>query len=262
MPIVMSIKKYRITGKRTTSIISYNIQELLCQNVPGISHKTGLVFEILSLAKCRIDFDSFTGCIADLLNQTEEMKFIDKENRRMSFKEFVKDYEKSSVLSRYFRKRGIHSFYSKTFGEVKYIGERPKETCKKLLMTDKSGQFGTLATGTDDSNIAEVTSPASNISGKDDISTKNRDFHDNPDSTPKSPVGHSLEESPYYSIIETAPLLNRTRYTCKLHPERLFIDLPGVEHHCKYDDPDLHKFEALRSTSKWNMNVSSGEEAA
>jgi hypothetical protein len=221
-----------------------------------------LIFEILSLAKCRIDLDNFTGCIADLLNQTEEMKFIDKENRRMPIKEFVEDYEKSSVLRRYFRKRGIHSFHNNMFGEMKYIGEKHEETCKKLSMTDKTGRFDTLVIGTHDNNTAEVTSPVHNISGKDSTSTKLRDFHDNPDSLPEPPFEHSLQESPYYSIIETAPIMNRTRYTCKLHPEILFIDVPGVEHHCKYEDPDLHKSEVLRSTSKTHTAVSSGEEAA
>jgi hypothetical protein len=107
-----------------------------------------LIFEILSLAKCRIDLDNFMGCIADLLNQTEEMKFIDLDNRRMSIKEFIQNYEKNSVLSRYFRKRGIHSFHSNTFGEMKYIGEKHEETCKKLSMTDNTGRFDTLAIGT------------------------------------------------------------------------------------------------------------------
>jgi hypothetical protein len=146
---------------------------------------------------------------------------------------------------------------------MKYIGEKHEETCKKLSMTDNTGQFDTLAIGTHDNNTAEIMSPAAtNISEKDSTSTKNGDFHDNPDSLPEPPFGHSLQESPYYSIIETAPIMNRTRYTCKLHPEILFIDVPGVEHHCKYEDPDLHKSEVLRSTSKTHTAVSSGEEAA
>lgn len=72
----------------------------------------------------------------------------------------------------------------------------------------------------------------------------------------------TLQESPYYSIIETAPIMNRTRYICKLHPEILFIDVAGVEHHCKYKDPDLHRSEALRFASKMYATMSSGEEAA
>jgi hypothetical protein len=222
-----------------------------------------LIFEILGLAKCRIDLDNFAGCIADLLNQTEKMKFFNTDNRRMSIREFTEEYQKNSDLRRYFRKRGIHSFHSNIFGDIKYIGRIYEKTCNKLSLTDKTGQIDTCAIGTHDNSIAEVTSAAAtNISQKDDTSTKNRNIHDNLDSPSEPPFGHSLQESPYYSIIETAPILNRTRYTCKLHPERLFIDLPGVEHHCKYDDPDLHKFEALRSTSKWNTTISSGEEAA
>lgn len=56
--------------------------------------------------------------------------------------------------------------------------------------------------------------------------------------------------------------MNKTRYTCKLRPRILFIDLAGVEHHYKYEDPGLHRSEALRFASKMYATVSLGEEAA
>ena len=56
--------------------------------------------------------------------------------------------------------------------------------------------------------------------------------------------------------------MNKTRYTCKINPKILFIDLAGVEHHYEYKDPDLHRSEALRFASKMFATVSLGEEAA
>lgn len=56
--------------------------------------------------------------------------------------------------------------------------------------------------------------------------------------------------------------MNKTRYARKLHPRILFIDLAGVEHHYKYEDPDLHRSDALRFASKMYATVSLGEEAA
>jgi hypothetical protein len=213
-----------------------------------------LVFEILGLAKCRIDLDHFTGCIADLLNQTEEIKFIDREGRRMSISDFVKEYEKTSVLRRYFRKRGIHSFHSKIFGDMKYIGETQEETCKKLSMTDVTVQFDTSAINDDDNkkmNIAEVVSSTTSMMNKDTMLAEIEEFfHDNPD-TPWQPLPeHNLEQSPCYYIIEKDRFKSgQTYYRCKIHPEVWNINLVGIEHHCKYKDPDLHKSEVLRLIS-------------
>jgi hypothetical protein len=33
---------------------------------------------------------------------------------------------------------------------------------------------------------------------------------------------------------------------CKLHPKFKNINLSSIEHHCKYDNPELHKSEILR----------------
>lgn len=74
---------------------------------------------------------------------------------------------------------------------------------------------------------------------------------------------HDLEHSPCYPIIDIDKFETMgTYYRCKIHRKAWSPDLIGIEHHCKYDDPDLHKSEVLRSTSKTHMTVSSGEEAA
>lgn len=59
---------------------------------------------------------------------------------------------------------------------------------------------------------------------------------------------HDLEASPCYPIIEKDMLqtMRRIYYRCKLHPEVWNIDLRGIEHHCKYDEPDDHKTQILK----------------
>ena len=106
-----------------------------------------LIFEILSLAKCRFDLDHFDGCLADFLNQSEEIKFIDRDNKgRMLVREFLEDYEKTSTLNRYFRRARFRSYYSNMFGNIKFLGNLEKETCEKLPKKDNILQFDNLAT--------------------------------------------------------------------------------------------------------------------
>ena len=38
-------------------------------------------------------------------------------------------------------------------------------------------------------------------------------------------------------------------YYCKVHPSIENIYLETVEHHCKYEEPDVHKLEILRLLS-------------
>jgi hypothetical protein len=106
-----------------------------------------LIFEILSLAKCRFDLDHFEGCLADFLNQSMEMKFIDRDNKgRMSVREFVEDYEKTSTLNRYFRSAGFRCYHSNIFGNIKFLGNLDKGTCEKLSMKGNILQFDNPAT--------------------------------------------------------------------------------------------------------------------
>jgi hypothetical protein len=114
-----------------------------CRNIP----EDWLIFEILSLAKCRFDLDHFEGCLADFLNQSMEMKFIDRDNKgRMSVREFVEDYEKTSTLNRYFRSAGFRCYHSNIFGNIKFLGNLDKGTCEKLSMKGNILQFDNPAT--------------------------------------------------------------------------------------------------------------------
>jgi hypothetical protein len=62
---------------------------------------------------------------------------------------------------------------------------------------------------------------------------------------------HNLEESPCHPIIEkdTLQTMGRIYYRCKLHPEVWNVDLRGIEHHCKYNEPDNHKTQILNLLS-------------
>jgi hypothetical protein len=52
---------------------------------------------------------------------------------------------------------------------------------------------------------------------------------------------HDLEQSPCRPIIDTGKLetMEKTFYRCKIHPNVWNIDLIGIEHHCKYQEPDI-----------------------
>ena len=62
---------------------------------------------------------------------------------------------------------------------------------------------------------------------------------------------HNLEQSPCRPIIDTDKLetMGKTFYRCKIHPDVWNIDLIGIEHHCKYQEPDIHKDEILKLLS-------------
>ena len=54
---------------------------------------------------------------------------------------------------------------------------------------------------------------------------------------------HNLEQSPCRPIIDTDKLetMGKIFNRCKIHPGVWNIDLIGIEHHCKYQEPDIHK---------------------
>jgi hypothetical protein len=62
---------------------------------------------------------------------------------------------------------------------------------------------------------------------------------------------HNLEQSPCRPIIDTDKLetMGKIFYRCKIHPEVLNIDLIGIEHHCRYQEHDIHKDEILKLLS-------------
>jgi hypothetical protein len=75
-----------------------------------------------------------------------------------------------------------------------------------------------------------------------------RFFYNDPD-TPWMPLpDHDLEDSPCYPIIEQDKIKTsgQTYFKCKLHPNVWNIDIQGIEHHCKYKEPQNHRTEILR----------------
>jgi hypothetical protein len=92
------------------------------------------------------------------------------------------------------------------------------------------------------------------------ISAKTNNLPDSPiisigeffdESNGESVPAHDLELSPCYPIIEKKKFetMDQALYLCKIHPEVWSIDIRGIEHHCKYQDPDKHKAEILKSLS-------------
>jgi hypothetical protein len=71
-----------------------------------------------------------------------------------------------------------------------------------------------------------------------------RFFHDDPESLYFPLPPHKLEESPCKSIIRVD---NHSFYYCTLHPDIQNIHLESVEHHCKYQDREMHKSEIIKS---------------
>ena len=69
-----------------------------CRSVP----KNWLIFEILSLAKYGIELDNFRGCIADELNNNNNLRLLDKDGNRLTVKQFITEYEKDASLILYF----------------------------------------------------------------------------------------------------------------------------------------------------------------
>jgi hypothetical protein len=62
---------------------------------------------------------------------------------------------------------------------------------------------------------------------------------------------HNLEQSPCYSIIGTNRCRGRISYYCKLHTGIGFVSLHSIEHHCKFQEPELHKSKILGGGSLW-----------
>jgi hypothetical protein len=70
-------------------------------------------------------------------------------------------------------------------------------------------------------------------------------FNDINDLSWQSSPEHSLEESPCSPIIvkDEIKSMEQTIYICKVHPDCWYIDIRGIEYHCKHYEPDKHKAE-------------------
>jgi hypothetical protein len=77
-------------------------------------------------------------------------------------------------------------------------------------------------------------------------------FYDEPYLSYHPPPPHGLEDSPCKSIIkfDKRSLL----YSCILHPAFQSFHLESIEHHIKFENPEMHKSEILNSL---NINQSS-----
>ncbi|HSF50489.1 MAG TPA: hypothetical protein VLA74_06990, partial [Nitrososphaeraceae archaeon] len=82
-----------------------------CKNIP----KDWLVYQILALARYRIDLDNFAGPLADYLNNHDNFQLLDSNGKRLKVKDFVTEYEKDFQLIRYFFKPEFSNYYSKIF---------------------------------------------------------------------------------------------------------------------------------------------------
>jgi hypothetical protein len=146
-----------------------------CRNIP----EDWLVYEILALAKCRIDLDNFQGCLVDFLNQHEDMRLLDDRGNKLSIIQFNYQYEKYNKLSRYFRRRQFRIFHSELFRSMQYIGRISVFHCEKLSKTDNIMQFDKP-----DPNmmVTEIRTSADAISPMDmRLATLEEFFHDHPD---------------------------------------------------------------------------------
>ncbi len=68
---------------------AYIILPKNCKDIP----KNWLIFEILGIMKYGTNLSKFRGCIADYLNQNEELKLVDKDGNRLTIKQFITEYE-------------------------------------------------------------------------------------------------------------------------------------------------------------------------
>jgi hypothetical protein len=78
-------------------------------------------------------------------------------------------------------------------------------------------------------------------------------FNDNNNLSWRSAPEYSLEESPCSPIIvkDEIKSMGQTIYKCKVHPDYWSIDIRGIEHHCKYYEPDKHKAEINKYLTPW-----------
>ena len=104
-----------------------------CKNIP----KEWLIYEILGLARYRIDLDNFAGPLADYLNNHEKFQLLDTRGKKLKVSEFVVEYEKDLKLIRYFFKPDISNYHSKIFGDMKLLQINPSESWEKLTNQSK-----------------------------------------------------------------------------------------------------------------------------
>jgi hypothetical protein len=114
-----------------------------------------LILKILGLAKYRMDFDKFKGCLADFLNQSDELKFLDKDGNRLSIRQFILRYESNPAISiRYIFESDFYNFHTKHFHMNKGFCIIDQERYKKLSNKDP---FDNLVISTNEEPHIEVS---------------------------------------------------------------------------------------------------------
>jgi hypothetical protein len=83
-----------------------------------------LILEILSFLKCRIGLN--------------DIGLSDKNNNKQTIKQFISDYEYITSLIRYFKKANYRNYYSKIFGEMKYLNGDMKKDMKNYRIESDS----------------------------------------------------------------------------------------------------------------------------
>ena len=83
-----------------------------------------LIQEILSYLKYRIGL--------------EDIGLYDKNNNKQTIKQFISDYESTISLIRYFKKANYRNYYSKIFGEMKYLNGDMKKDVKNYRIESDS----------------------------------------------------------------------------------------------------------------------------
>ena len=82
-----------------------------------------LLVEILSYLKYRIGL--------------EDIGLYDKNNNKQTIRQFISDYESTISLIRYFKKANYRNYYSKIFGEIKYLnGDMIKDVKNYRIESD------------------------------------------------------------------------------------------------------------------------------
>ncbi|CAN5511570.1 hypothetical protein BH18THE2_BH18THE2_27650 [soil metagenome] len=231
-----------------------------------------LIFQILGIAKHRIDIEHFKGCLADFVNKSEEFKLIEVRNEydggsngssheiRLTIKQFITKYESNQATSiRYIFKGQFYNFYSKTFGNMIGICLFQPEKYKILSNETKFDDFvisgSTTSTRNSDEMFKTALQPDGGKKGlyQEYIIQRIEDFFSGDPNLPWQPLPeHTIEESPCYHIIETDEFKSpdtttgTTYYRCKIHPMIWNFDFEEIEYHCKYQEPGIHKSEILR----------------
>ncbi len=87
-----------------------------------------------------------------------------------------------------------------------------------------------------------LTDSAIRIEDTTSLSSINGFFYDDPNISYTASQEHNLDQSPCYPVIA----IEQGYFYCRLHPDVKNVHLESIEHHMKYEDPEIHKSELLK----------------